>query len=192
MNDIVRAKVGKREKIFEYSYLGFIGLGPLGISLLEDAGVKSFWIRVLLIFVILIACMVLLAFSAVPAARRRLAADRKNGVFTCAVRFPSSATGSLRDLWDEGAAQVSDAGLAFQPTQGAFYVKPAGKKRDFGPFALFGAAEITGKKPRSWGRSWSIRELQTDEGRIHLAASTKSLALLEERSDRDPLGTMYA
>ena len=191
MDDIVRTKVGKWERVSEYSYFGFIFIGSLGNSLLEDAGVESFWIRFLLIVVFLLAVGVLLGFPALRARRQRLAADRRNGVFTCAVRFPSSTPGSLRDLWDEGAAQVSDGGLAFQPQQGRFHTHPAGKKRSFGHFAALGEAELTGKKPRAWGRGWSIREFQTDAaGRIHLAASTESWALIEEHLNREPHGTL--
>lgn len=186
MDDIVRTKVGKREKILEYFYIGFIGLGPLGTSLLEDLGVESFWIRLLLFVLFMLTVLVFAAFVSARIGRQRLAADRKIGVFTCAVRFPSSAPGSLRDLWDEGAAQVSDDGLAFQPQQGPFHAKPAGRKRNLGHIAVLGAAEMTGKKPRARGRGWSIRELQTDGGRIHLAASSKSWALIEERLDREP------
>lgn len=191
MDDIVRTKVGKWERVSEYSYIGFIFIWLLGNSLLEDAGVESLWVRFLLIIVFLLAVVVLLGFPAVRARGQRLAADRKNGVFTCAVRFPSSAPGSLRDLWDEGAAQVSDGVLAFQPQQGRFQTKPAGKKRSFGHFAVLGEAELTGKKPRAWGRGWSIRELQTDvAGRIHLAASSKSWALIEEHLNREAHGTL--
>jgi hypothetical protein len=186
MDDIVRTKAGKWEKIFEYSYIGFIAIGPLGTSLLEDAGVEPFWIRILLIVVFLIACIALLALPAVRAGRQRLAADRTNGVFDCAVRFPSSTRGSLRDLWEQGVAQVSDDGLVFQPQQGSPQPRPAGKKREFGHFAVLGTAEMTGKKTSGWGRSWSIRELQTAAGRIHLAASPKSLPLIEERLGREP------
>jgi hypothetical protein len=185
MDDIVRTKVGTWEKVFEYSTIGFIGIGPLSNSLLEDAGVESFWIRILVLIVFLIAVLVLLAFSAARMGRQRLAADRKNGVFPCAVRFPSSTPGSLRDLWDEGEAQVSADELAFQPQQGRFRTKPAGKKRNFGHFTVLGVAEMTGKKPPWWGRGWSIRELQTDAGRIHLAASSKSWALIDDRLDRE-------
>lgn len=181
MDDIVRTKVGKWEKVLEYSYVGFIFIGLLGNVLLEDAGIQSFWIRISLIVAILIVVLVLLTFSTVLAERQRAAADRENGVFTCAVRFPSSTPGSLRDVWEEGAAQVSTDGLAFQPQQGPFQTKPAGNKRKLGGFAVLGSAEMTGKKTRGWGPSWTIRELQTDTGRICLAASPKSFALIEEQ-----------
>lgn len=190
VDDIVRTKVGMWEKVFEYSYIGFVFIGVLGNFSLEDAGVESFWIRILLIVVFLIAVLALLGFPAVRAERRRLAADLENGVFNCAVRFPSSTPGSLRDLWDAGAAQMGGDGLAFQPQQGQFQTKPAGKKREYGHFAVIGPAEMTGKKTPGWGRSWSIRELQTDAGSIHLAASSKSWALIEERSNREPHGTL--
>lgn len=149
MDDIVRTKVSKREKISEYAYLGFVGLGPLGTSLLEDLGIESFWLRILLFVLFMITVIAFLTFLGVRQGRHRLAADRKNGVFTCAVRFPSSTPGSLRDLWDEGAAQVSDDGLAFQPQQGPFHAKSAGRKRNLGHIAVLGAAEMTGKKPHA-------------------------------------------
>lgn len=190
VDDIVRTKVSKWEKVFGYSYVGFVFVGVLGNSTLEDAGVESFWIRIVLIVVFLIVVLALLGFPAVRAGRRRLAADRENGVFDCAIRFPSSTPGSLRDLWDAGAAQVGAGGLAFQPHQGQFQTKPAGKKREFGHFAVIGPIEVTGKKTPGWGRSWSIRELQTDAGYIHLAASSKSWALIEEHLNSEPHGTL--
>jgi hypothetical protein len=190
MNDIVRTKVSKREKISEYAYLGFVGLGPLGTSLLEDAGVESFWIRILLFLLLMTIVFTFLAFLGVRAGRQRLTTDWDNGISSCAVRFPSSTPGSLRDLWDEGAARVSDDGLVFQPQHGPFLAKPAGKKRHFGRFAVLGAVEMTGKKPRVWSRGWSARELQTDAGKIHLAASSKSWALIDERSNREPHGSL--
>ncbi|WP_394253040.1 hypothetical protein [Arthrobacter pityocampae] len=190
MDDIVRTKAGRWEKVFAYSYLGFTFLGILGNSLLEDAGVESFWIRILLIVVFMIVVLVVLGFPAVCAGRRRLAVDRANGVVECAVRFPSSVSGSLRDLWDGGAAQITADGLAFQPQGGQLQTKPAGKKRKLGHFVVVGPAEMTGKKTPGWGRSWSIRELHTDAGRIHLAASPKSWALIEGRSNREPHGTL--
>ena len=151
MDDIVRTRVSKREKVLEYSYLGLIGLGPLGTSLLEDLGVGSFWIRLSLFVLFMIIVLVFLAFISARIERQRLAADRQIGVFTCAVRFPSSTPGSLGDLWDEGAARVSGDGLAFQPQQGPFHAKPAGMKREFGRFCRARSGEDDRKQTSRMG-----------------------------------------
>lgn len=185
VDDIDRTKAGKWEKASHIASITFLFPTLVGSTLLEEAGVESFWLRMALVLFLGVLGLALLSRPALREAKSRLAADLENGVFDCAIRFASATPGSLDDLWNAGAAQVTPGGLAFQPQQGTHTPQPTGRTRTFARPVVLGKAEMTGKKAPGWGRSWTIRELQTDNGRIHVAAGPAGLALMEN-SFRNP------
>lgn len=185
MDDIVRTKAGRWEKAAYGASIGFAGLALLGSELLKTAGVGSFWLRLVLVLLLGALGFALLIRPANRQTRARLAADLDNGVFDCAIRFPTAAPGTLSDMWNPGAAQVTADSLAFQPQQGVYQPQPTGRKSTFDHPVVLGPAERTRKKPPGWGRDWSIRELQTDNGKIHIAAGPAGLALMEDQFVRE-------
>lgn len=178
--DIVRTKAGTWEKASYIASITFLFPTLVGSTLLEEAGVESFWLRTVLVLFLGVVGLALLSRPAIRQAKSRLAADLDNGVFDCAIRYPTATPGSLNDLWNAGAAQVSSGCLAFQPHQGTHTPQPTGRTRTFDHPVVLGPAEMTGKKAPGWGRNWSILELHTDNGRIHIAARPSGLALMED------------
>lgn len=117
---------------------------------------------------------------ALPERKERLARDARRGIFECAIRYPDSQPGSLRDRWLPGFAEVSPSAVRFQPDLSG-EAKPAGVIRSFNSVVLKGAVEPPAKRPAELQRGWGIVALDTDEGPLHVAAGENGLRLLEER-----------
>ncbi len=180
MGTIERAKLGKWEKI---SYFVLMGgsvfptvlvsnfLRGLGFGFWESAG-----------FSLLVFAAVVYLFTRPVAAERskRLAADLERGVFDCAIRFPNSLPGSLRDRWDPGAAQYNGVTLAFQSLnfQGDPVATPIGALKEFGRVVATAPVDQTGKRAPELRRRWKVLELTTEKGLMHLAAREEALDLL--------------
>lgn len=115
---------------------------------------------------------------ALPERKERLARDAQRGIFECAIRYPGSHPGSLRDRWLPGFAEVSRTAVRFQPDLSG-EGKPAGVIRLFNSVVLKRTVQPPTKRPAELQRGWRIVSLDTDEG--PLAAGETGLKLLEER-----------
>lgn len=110
---------------------------------------------------------------------RRLAIDLENGVFDCATRFPRSAPGSFRDLWEFGAGQLEGTALRFQTRTGDEHYSPAGRVKVFPNVVTTSEPEPPARKLHGWTRYWKYVYLETDGGLIQLAGSEPTCTFIE-------------
>ncbi|RJU00167.1 hypothetical protein D6T65_12370 [Arthrobacter frigidicola] len=181
MGDIQRAKIGTWEKT-GYVFL-FAAAPPFLIvsDLLEFLGF-GFWARMGLTGLVCLGAGYLLSRRVAVERSRRLASDLSRGVFDCAIRYPDSHPGSLRDRWNPGVGQVIDARLLFQPqdASGDPSPTPLGAPRDLGIDNLEGVIAQEGKRPVELRRGWKVLAVDTPSGKMHLAAGDPALELLRE------------
>lgn len=180
MEDIERTPRGRWEKIAYWASFGTLVPTLIVSEILEGLGL-SWWERIGVILLIILVSTYLLSRPAQAERQRRLAADLERGVIDCAIRFPRSAPGSLRDLWEPGVGQLHDQSLHFQTRLGDREGSPAGKKKTF-PHAVL--APDVHERPATKSlalehRHWQTLDLQTTSGLLQVAASKASCEFLE-------------
>ncbi|MBG6192244.1 hypothetical protein IWX64_003214 [Arthrobacter sp. CAN_A212] len=168
MNAIERAKVGKWEKVQYLVFLGVFFPAFLIWGLLDGLGF-SLWARTGITLFIYLGLSLLLNRPAAAERRRRLDSEFEQGIFDCAIRFANASPGSLRDMWENGAAQQKGQELDFQTQMGDLQPSPAGRKRTYAILEVVDRVKPV-KKPLGWHRGWSIAVLRTNKGMMHLAA----------------------
>ena len=169
---------GRWEKIAAGSYGWLIFLPLFASNLLVDE--LGFWGSLgLAVGLTGLGALVLIRL-ALPEKKERLARDAQRGIFECAIRYPGSQPGSLRERWLPGFAQVSRGAVRFQPDLSG-EGKPAGVIRPFNSVVLKGAVEPPASRPAELQRGWHIAALETDEGPLHVVAGETGLQLLEDR-----------
>jgi hypothetical protein len=182
MGDIQRARVGTWEKA---GYLLFFGwLFPtLIISDVFEALGFGFWGRVGLTGLVALGIGYLVSRPVAAERSRRLASDLSRGVFECAIRYPDSHPGSLRDRWNPGVAQLVSGRLLFQPqdASGDPNPTPLGAPRDLGVDTVEGVSAPEGRRPVELRRGWKVLGVGTSSGRMHLAAGDPALELLRSQ-----------
>ncbi|MBJ2121548.1 hypothetical protein I6N91_11220 [Arthrobacter sp. MSA 4-2] len=181
MGDIQRAKVGTWEKA---GYLLFFGsLFPaLIISDVFEALGFEFWGRVALTGLVCLGVGYLVSRPAAAGRSRRLASDLSRGIFDCAIRYPDSHPGSLRDRWNPGVAQLVAGKLRFQPQNSPTDPSPMplGAPRELGIDKVEGVIATEGRRPVELRRGWKVLAVDTPSGKMHLAAGDPAVELLRE------------
>ena len=181
MGDIQRARVGKWEKA-GYVFLFAAALPFIIVSdFLQLLGFE-FWERMGLTGLVCVGAGYLLSRRVAVERSQRLASDLSRGVFECAVRYPDSHPGSLRDRWNPGVAQLVGGRLHFQPqdASGDPNPTPLGAPRDLGVDKVEGVIAPEGRRPVELRRGWKVLGVGTSSGRMHLAAGDPALELLRE------------
>lgn len=180
--DIERTRMGRWEKLGYLISLGGVFPGIVALTVLEGLG-YGFWERIGLALLLCVAVAYLASRPAAAERSRRLALDLTRGVFDCAIRYPSSRPGALRDRWNPGVAQLDGKELWFQPQnfQGDPNPTPAGPPRKLGLMTAEGTVDLEGKRPVELRRGWQVLAVETEHGCLHLAGAAEALALLKNQ-----------
>lgn len=129
------------------------------------------WSSIVIVLALLALTFYLLSRPIRAERSRRLAQDLERGVFDCAIRFPRSTPGSLRDMWEFGAGQIKDTTFRFQTPVEDEQGSPAGRVKNFPNADITPTTEPPTRKPLGWMRDWKHVDLQTDGGLIQIAGS---------------------
>lgn len=170
MEDIQRTPRGRWEKIGFWLLVFPVFPAVILIDIFKALGLP--FLGSILIVLALLALTFYLLLRPIRAERsRRLAQDLECGVFDCAIRFPRSTPGSLRDMWEFGAGQIQDTTFRFQTRVEDEQGSPAGPVKTFPNAGIAPATGPPTRKSRGWMRGWQHVDLQTDGGLIQIAGS---------------------
>lgn len=120
-----------------------------------------------------------------PAAEeKKLRADRNlaQGILECAIRFPQSTPGSLRDRWANGIGQIIEGRFSFQGLDAGEYNRRMGGQIVVTEITAEGVQTLPGKRPREVLRNWKLLTLGSRQGVVEVAGSPNALQMPKERS----------
>ncbi|WP_159620270.1 hypothetical protein [Arthrobacter zhaoguopingii] len=178
MEDIKRAPRGRWEKL-GFWLLVFPVVPTLVLSDILEAVGLPFWVSLLVTGLFLGIGYYLLMKPLKAERADRLASDLESGIFDCAIRFPQSTPGSLRDLWEIGVGRLQATTLLFQTRVEDEQGSPAGPVKTFRNAVLTASSEAPAGTPFRWQRDWKHVHLQTSGGLPQVAASEQACAFLE-------------
>jgi hypothetical protein len=188
MDDIKRAPRGRWEKL-GFWLLVFPVIPILVLRDILEAVGLPFWAS-LLVTVLCLGIVYYLLLKPLKAEQAdRLATDLKSGIFDCAIRFPDSAPGSLRDLWEVGVSQLQGTTLCFQTRVEDEQGSPSGRVKTFPNAVIVASSEAPTGKPFRWQRDWKYVHLRTSGGLVQVAGSEQACAFLEAELNRESGGT---
>jgi hypothetical protein len=170
MKDIQRTPRGRWEKIGFWLLVFPVFPAVILNDILEALGFP-FWGSTVIVLALLAFTVYLLSRPIRAERSRRLAQDLKRGVFDCAIRFPRSAPGSLRDLWELGAGELQDTTFRFQTRVEDEQGSPASRVKTFPNAHVAPATGSSTRRPQGWTRDWKHVDLETDGGLVQIAGS---------------------
>lgn len=178
MEDIQRTARGRWEKI-GFWLLVFPVVPAVTLNNILMALGLPFWGSIVIVLVLLAFGTYLLSRPIRTERSRRLANDLERGVFDCAIRFPRSTSGSLRDLWEFGAGELQNSSFRFQARVEDEQGSPAGHVKTFPNAVIAPATEPPARKPQGWMRDWRYLHLQSEGCFVQVAGSDLTCTFIE-------------
>lgn len=167
---------GKWEKASNWSLFIVMPIAFTVFNLVHRS--LGFWPAALAVLVIFLTISLLMRRPVAAAYRRRMDQDAERGVFECSIRYVHTRPGSLRQRWSLGYADVSAETMKFQALLG-LHGPLVGSAVVFSTMVALGPRELAGRRPGEVRRNYRIRAFATDQGEIEVAASPRSLDILD-------------